>query len=197
MENYKSRKETCDILGIHYKTLYRLAENKEIETIKIGSQQMYNINKYLKSLKVENTNKKNICYCRVSSAKQKEDLNRQIKYMSEKYPNYEIIKDIGSGINMNREGLKKIIDLGIKGEINELVIAYKDRLCRFGFEMIERIIKEYSGGKIIILNKTEEETPTEELTKDILSIMNVYVAKVNGLRKYKSKITEEIKNKPK
>jgi len=158
---------------------------------------MYNVNKYLKVLKVENVNKKNICYCRVSSVKQKEDLNRQIKYMEEKYPNHEIIKDIGSGINMNRIGLNKIIDLGIKGEINELVIAYKDRLTRFGYEMIERIIKEYSNGKIIIVNKNEEETPTEELTKDILSIMNVYVAKVNGLRKYKTKMTSEVKNNKK
>jgi len=193
MENYKTRKETLEILGIHYKTLYKLAENKEIESIKIGSRQLYNINKYLKNLKIENVNKKNICYCRVSSKKQKEDLYRQIKYMEEKYPNYEIIKDIGSGINMNRDGLNKIIDLAIKGELNELVIAYKDRLARFGYDMIERIIKSYSNGKIIILNKEEEETPTEEITKDIVSIMNVYVAKVNGLRKYKRKMKREIK----
>jgi putative resolvase len=193
MDNYKTRKDACNILGIHYTTLYRLAEKEEIESIKIGSRQLYNVNKYLKKLKVENENKKNICYCRVSSAKQKEDLERQITYMKEKYPNHEIIKDIGSGLNMNREGLKKIIDMSINGEINELVITYKDRLARFGYEMIERLIKEYSGGKIIIINKKEEETPTEEITKDIMSIMNVYVAKVNGLRKYKNQIKEEIK----
>ncbi len=194
MENYKTRKEACGILGIHYVTLYRLAERKEIESIKIGERQLYNVNKYLKQIKAEDAIKKRkICYCRVSSSKQKEDLNRQIKYMEEKYPGYDIIKDIGSGINMKREGLNKIIDLGIKGELEELVIAYKDRLARFGYEMIERIIKEYSNGKIIIINKNEEETPTEEITKDILGIMNVYVAKINGLRKYKSKIKKEIK----
>ena len=194
MENYKTRKEACEMLGIHYVTLYRLAERKEIESIKIGERQLYNVNKYLKKIKAEDEIKKRkICYCRVSSAKQKEDLNRQIKFMEEKYSGYEIIKDIGSGINMKREGLNKIIDLAINGELGELVIAYKDRLARFGYEMIERIIKEYSNGKIIIINKSEEETPTEEITKDILSIMNVYVAKINGLRKYKSKIKKEIK----
>jgi excisionase family DNA binding protein len=196
MENYKTRKEVCEILGIHYSTLYKLAEKEEIETIKIGDRQLYNVNKYLKKIKVEDeSKKKKICYCRVSSSKQKEDLERQIKYMKEKFPMHEIIKDIGSGLNMNREGLKKIIDMGINGEIEELVIAYKDRLARFGYDMVERIIKEYSNGKIIIVNKDEEETPTEELTKDIVSIMNIYVAKVNGLRKYKNKMKKVIKDK--
>ena len=105
--------------------------------------------------------------------------------MKIKYPNYIIIKDIGSGLNYNRNGLLEIIDKAIKGEINELVIAHKDRLTRFGFELIENIIKKYSNGKIVIVNKQNNETPTEELTKDIISIMNIYVAKVNGLRKYK------------
>jgi len=193
MNNYKSRKETLEILGIHYKTLYKLAENNEIETVKIGSRQMYNINKYLQDIKVESPNKKVICYCRVSSQKQREDLKRQILYMESKYPGCEIIKDIASGINLNREGLNKIINMAIRGEIKELIIAYKDRLARFGYEMIEKIIKEYSNGKIIILNKTEEQTPTEEVTQDIISIMNVYVAKINGLRKYKKQIKDEIK----
>lgn len=78
-----------------------------------------------------------------------------------------------------------------------MVIAYKDRLARFGYDMVERLIKDYSNGKIIVVNKDEEETPTEELTKDIVSIMNVYVAKINGLRKYKRKMKIMIKNKGK
>jgi putative resolvase len=65
-------------------------------------------------------------------------------------------------------------------------------LARIGYELIENLIKEYSKGEIVILNKKEEETPNEEITKDILSIMNVYVAKINGLRKYKKMIKEEI-----
>ena len=58
--------------------------------------------------------------------------------------------------------------------------------------MIEWLITKYSNGKIIIINKNEEETPVKELTKDIVSIMNVYVAKVNGLRRYKTHIKKEI-----
>lgn len=66
------------------------------------------------------------------------------------------------------------------------MVAYKDRLTRFGYELIEDLIKERSGGKIILMNKTDELEPEEELIKDVLQIMNVYVAKMNILRKYKN-----------
>ena len=118
--------------------------------------------------------------------------------MKTKYPLYEIITDIASGLNFNRTGLNKIIDYAIKGEIEIVVISYKDRLARFGYELIEKLITDYSKGEgeIKIENKKEEETPQEEITKDIISIMNIYVAKINGLRKYKKQIKEEIsKNK--
>lgn len=194
--NYITRKEATKILGIHYHTLYKLAENKEIEVVKIGQRQLYNVNKYLQSKKIMSINqiKRKICYCRVSSSKQKEDLERQINAMKKLYPTFEIISDIGSGLNLNREGLKKIIDYAIKGEIEIVVVAYKDRLARFGYELIERLIKDYSGGEIKIENQDEEKTPMEELSKDIVSIMNVYVAKMNGLRKYKKLLTHDIKN---
>ena len=183
--NYVRRKIALERLGICYKTLYKMAKNNKIDTIMIENHMFYNVEKYIRTQQKDKIVKYNICYCRVSSLKQKEDLKRQIEFMKIQYPNYIIIKDIGSGLNYNRKGLLEIIDKAIKGEINELVIAYKDRLTRFGFELIENIIKKYSNGKIIIVNKNNNETPTEELTKDIIAIMNIYVAKVNGLRKYK------------
>ena len=194
MEGYLTRKVACDILKIHYNTLYKMAENKEIDSVIIGKQRMYNVKKYLseKGINQLKPNKKRVCYCRVSSSKQKEDLKRQVDYMKKEYPYHEIITDIASGLNYNREGLKKLLGYAMDGEIEEVVIAYKDRLSRFGYEMIEWIIKDKSNGKIKILNNNEEMTPTEEITKDIVAIMNVYTAKINGLRKYKKKITEEV-----
>ena len=105
---------------------------------------------------IKNMTKRKICYCRVSSRKQIEDLNRQIELMKITYPTYEIIKDIGSGLNYNRPGLLKIINYAMEGEIEEVIVAYKDRLTRFGYELIEYIIKEKSGGKITIINNIEE-----------------------------------------
>ena len=101
--------------------------------------------------------------------------------------NSEIIEDIGSGINFNRKGLRKIIKLGIEGKINKLVVAYKDRLTRFGFDLIEDLLKEYSNCEIVIENDKINKEPKEELVDDVLQILNVYTAKMNGLRKYKNK----------
>ena len=75
--------------------------------------------------------------------------------------------------------------MAIAGKVKELVVVHKDRLTRFGFDLIEDLIKKYSGGKIIIINQKEDISPEEELVKDVLQLMNVFVAKMNGLRKYK------------
>lgn len=198
MEGYLTRKAASDVLKIHYNTLYKMAENKEIDSAVIGKQRMYDVKKYLseKGINQTNANKKRICYCRVSSPKQKVDLKRQVDYMKKEYPYHEIITDVASGLNYEREGLKKLLAYAMEGELEEVVIAYKDRLTRFGYEMIEWIIKEKSNGKIKVLNNNEEMTPTEEISKDIVAIMNVYTAKINGLRKYKKPLTDEVLNTP-
>jgi len=121
----------------------------------------------------------------VSSASQKDDLERQVAFMKNKYPNHEIMTDIGSGINFKRKNLIKIINLAINNHIEEIVIAYKDRLCRFGYELIEMIINEHSKGRITVLNN-QDDSPQEELTKDLVSIINIFSAKLNGVRSYKT-----------
>jgi putative resolvase len=187
-------KEATKILSVHKNTLYRYADRGLIELIRTpGGKRLYNIKGYLeKTGIIKNEERKKICYCRVSTHGQKNDLERQKKYMLEKYPNYELITDIGSGINFNRKGLQKIMDLAIKGEIEILVVAYKDRLCRIGFEMIEYIINKHSNGKIIIENDIKS-SPEEEVVKDLLQILTVFSARVNGLRSYKNNIKSDNK----
>ena len=179
-------------------TLIKLVELNKIEYIKTeGNQRKYNADKYIRDNKVETDKDKNIilenipneklniCYVRVSTRGQKEDLERQKKYMKEKYPKYIIIEDIGSGINFNRIGLRKIIKLGIANKINTLVVAYKDRLTRFGFDLIKDLLLEYSNAEIKIENGKIMKEPREEIVDDVLQILNVYTAKINGMRKYK------------
>lgn len=202
-EQYVSGKEASKILGVHQRTLYLWENKKQIETIRTpGNKRLYNVKKYLEINKcidipieecknldeLDNSSiKLNICYVRVSTVNQKDDLERQKSLLKEKYNKNIFIEDIGSGLNLNKSGINKIIHLAIQGKINELVIAYKDRLTRFGFELIEELITKYSKGKIIVLNKKQETDPHEELVKDVMAIMNVYVAKMNGLRRYKNK----------
>ncbi len=197
MNKYVSAKEVQTLLGVQRSTLYRLEEAKKIDVLRTaGGKRLYNIKKYMRDNKIDNKSetRRKICYCRVSNSHQKEDLERQVKYMEDKYPDYEVIKEVGSGLNLTRKELKKIIKSAINGEIEEIVVAYKDRLCRFGYELINWIVEEYSDGKIRVEN-VKEETPQEEITKDIIQIMNVYSAKINGLRKYGKKIKEELTQK--
>ena len=157
-DKFVPRKKVLEKLGIHYQTLYNMVERNDIEYIKVGTKHLYNLDKYLRDNGVINEEKKKkICYCRVSSNKQKEDLKRQIEYMEEKYPNHKIISDIASSLNFKRKGLMEIINMAISGEVEELVIAYKDRLARIGYELIENIIIIYSKGKIIIIKTGEGE----------------------------------------
>jgi predicted site-specific integrase-resolvase len=108
----------------------------------------------------------------------------------------EIITDIGSGLNFKRKGLKTILERAIAGDIKELVVAHKDRLCRFGFELLEFIISKYSNGTIMVLDDKTSSTETE-FANDILQILTVFSARLNGRRKYKKKesIDETPENK--
>ena len=204
-KKYVGGKEASKILGVHQRTLYLWDKKGLIETIRTdGNKRLYNVEKYIQNKKcnenIENNNK--ICekiledinkiegklkltYARVSSHGQANDLERQKEILKKQYPEHIIITDIGSGINFNKYGIRKIIKLAIAGKIEELVIMHKDRLIRFGYELIEDLIKEYSGGKIIIVEKKEDNTAEEEMAIDVLQIMNVFTAKMNGLRKYK------------
>jgi len=197
-DKFVSRKIALEDLGLSPMTLLKLEENKKIEIIKtLGGHRKYNVDKYIREnlQKTKNNNqnqcknkikikKINLCYIRVSTIAQKDDLEQQKNYMKNKYPNYKIIEDIGSGINFNRKGFRKIIKMAIEGRINKLIVAYKDRLTRFGFDLINDLIKDYSNGELIIENEKNKKEPKEELVDDVLQILNVYTAKMNGLRKY-------------
>jgi len=194
---YVGGKQACEILGVHIQTLYNWEKKGLLEIIRSpGGKRFYNVDKYLQENNInakkniedneEKEIKEKICYIRVSTLGQKDDLKRQREYMHQKYKKHTIIEDIGSGINFNRRGLRKIIEMAIAGKLDELVLAHRDRLTRFGFDLIEDIIKKYSNGNIIIDDdKDNKKEPKEELVEDVLQILNVYTAKMNGLRKYK------------
>ncbi|NEO73651.1 IS607 family transposase [Moorena sp. SIO3H5] len=134
-------------------------------------------------------NTKTICYCRVSTSKQRDDLDRQVAYLHSLFPDAEIIKDIGSGLNYKRKGLRTILERLMRGDKLTIVIACRDRLTRFGFELIEYLVG-LNGGKILVLSQPES-CPESELTADLLSIIHVFSCRVHGLRKYGKKIKED------
>lgn len=128
--------------------------------------------------------KKIIGYCRVSSLKQKDDLERQVEnmqlYLSAKGQPYEIITDVGSGINYNNKGLQKLLKSVIAGEVSLIVVLYKDRLVRFGYELIEFIAEQYECDLEII--DSTEKTEEQELVEDLVQIITVFSCKLQGKR---------------
>ena len=158
-----------------------------------GGQRMYNL---AELLGVNDLTSPTIAYARVSRSDQKEDLERQHAVL-EAFCNKngwqtEIIRDLGSGMNENKKGLLRLLELLVQGQMSRLVITHKDRLLRFGGEIIFRIC-ELKGIEVVIINKGEQPSFEEELTRDVLEIMTVFCAKLYGRRSHKSKkMAEEI-----
>ena len=134
-------------------------------------------------------NKKIIGYCRVSSHKQKDDLERQIEnvktYMYAKGYQFEIITDIGSGINYNKKGLNQLIDMVTNSEVEKIVVLYKDRLIRFGYELIENLCNKF--GTIIEIIDNTEKTEQQELVEDLVQIVTVFSCRLQDKRANKAK----------
>lgn len=173
-------------LGLHPNTLRRYADEGKIRVIKnAAGQRLFDVESYIS----QSASDVVVCYARVSARKQRDDLDRQVAYLYSLYPNAEFISDIGSGINFKRKGLRSILDRLLQGDKLTLVVAHRDRLARFGFELIQYMV-EQNGGKIMVLDQTVY-SPESELTADILSILHVFSCRVNGLRKYSKKIKED------
>lgn len=136
-----------------------------------------------------------IGYCRVSSYKQKDDLQRQVEnmklYLDKQNKNYEIIEDIGSGINYTKKGLRTLLRKIVNNEVEKVVVLYKDRLLRFGFELVEYIANLY-GCEIEVIDSTEK-TEQQELVEDLVQIITVFSCKLQGKRANKArKMIEEL-----
>ena len=185
---YLPAKEASEVLGYHPDYLRRLANAGKIDVIRTtGGHRRYNVNAFIES-KSEST-LTTICYYRVSSTKQRDDLERQVTYMRSIYPTAEIIRDIGSGLNFKRKGLRSLLDRLLEGGQLSLVVAHRDRLARFGIDMLQYLV-ESNGGELVVLDQTVY-SPEDELRSDLLSILHVFSCRMHGLRRYCNQIKED------
>ena len=197
--------EASKITGLSIQTIRKLGDKKEIKCFKTPSgHRRFNkqdLEKFCDSNtineeKPENT-QVNYIYTRVSSKKQLDDLSRQIKYIQERnseYSSYISISDIASGINFKRKGLQTILDSCIQGVIGEVIVAHRDRLSRFGFDLIKLII-EKAGGTITVIDDTQHKSTEQELAEDLLSIIHIYSCGQMGKGSYKTKQCKGTENK--
>lgn len=199
MDTYIAIGEAAKLLGVSLSTLRRWeASGRLVPERTKGGRRRYLLSTVRPDLvrKVESV-KKTIAYARVSSHDQKDDLVRQKQvlemYCAKQGWQFEVISDLGSGMNYRKKGLKKLLDDIIDGRIGRLVITHKDRLLRFGAELVFSVC-EAKQVEVVILNLGEDTSFEEDLAKDVLEIITVFSARLYGSRSRKNqKLIEGIK----
>lgn len=185
-----SSKKACELYGVSGNTLRRWADAGSIEYKRTpGNQRTYFVSS-TGVFKANEETRKNYLYVRVSSKKQKDDLDRQIEFLRSKYPDHIVVKDIASGLNYRRKGLLELLEQSNRGEVNEIVVFSKDRLCRFGYELLEWSFAQ-NNTKLVVHEQTDK-SPEQEFTEDILAILQVFACRWNGKRKYRINKKQEV-----
>jgi len=130
--------------------------------------------------------KRKICYARVSSKHQMDDLTRQLQFLRFHYPNHEFISDVGSGINWNKPGFISLLESILQRTVSEVVVTEIDRLARFSTDLLRQLFK-LCGCEIVVHNQDNRAILgfEEQLVQDVLHILHVYTCKINGRRKRK------------
>jgi putative resolvase len=182
--------KAAETLGVSIQTLRRweLSGSFLPDRKSGGGTRYYDLDRLLGFKKTDNN--LTIAYARVSSHDQKDDLARQAKLLSSYCTshgwNYEVIQDLGSGMNYYKKGLKRLVELILDRQIQRLVLTHKDRLLRFGAELIFTLC-ETRQVEVVIINQGVDTSFEEELAKDVLEIITVFSARLYGARSHKNK----------
>jgi len=194
--------EASRLTGLEAQTIRKMADQNVISGYKTPSgQRRCNLQSIQEFCTAANARKEeqpiqkeNFVYARVSSKKQMDDLSRQVEYLCRpEYSSYRVITDVASGINFKRKGLSTILDACLQKNIGEVVIAHRDRLCRFGYELVEQLVHR-AGGKITVLDNSIDKTSEQELTEDLLSIIHVFSCRQMGKRSYANRKIQSIED---
>ena len=198
MSKYYSIREFSKILGVSAQTLRNWDAKGKLHPHHTSSNgyRYYSQEQLNQVMNIKpNLDRLVIGYCRVSSNKQKDDLERQIEnmkmYLTAQGKPYEIITDIGSGINYNNKGLKELIQRITQNKVEKIVVLYKDRLLRFGFELVE-FVASLHDCNIEVIDNTEK-TEQQELVEDLVQIITVFSCKLQDKRANKTrKLVKEL-----
>lgn len=178
-------------LGLHPMTVRRWIEAGKINSVQIGREARIPVTE-IERLMGEQPTGVIVLYGRVSGHGQKDDLDTQLKalqvWAAKERPKREtlVISDIGSGLNSERKGLQKLIRQAQDRKIVEVVVTYKDRLTRFGFEYLHALFLT-CGVRMTVLNADETVSPEKELTDDLIAIITSFSGRLYGMRSHKQK----------
>jgi putative resolvase len=187
MPNYVPPRIASTRLGVSTKTLERWYAAGKISAIETpGGQRRYDCDSIISAV---SGSRATVIYARVSSRSQKLDLDSQVEFLKSKYPQADLITDIGSGLNFKRKGLQALLERVLSDDVGLVVIAHKDRLCRFGFDLVAWICDRQKC-QILVLDQAHL-SPEREMVEDILAIIHVFSCRLYGLRKYKKTVRED------
>ncbi len=198
MERLYSLKEAKKLLGVTTRTIQRWDKEGKIRVVRTVGGRRRVPESEIKRVLGLGEERVAVGYARVSSSTQKDDLERQKKlvlnYAKEKgYEDIQVLADVGSGLNENRKNFLKLLGMVMERKISKVIIAYEDRLTRFGFETLRKIFQAF-GTSIEVVNH-EEKTPQEELVEDLITIVSHFAGKLYGLRSHRyEKLVEGAKN---
>ncbi|MEO1428435.1 MAG: IS607 family transposase [Cyanobacteria bacterium J06633_8] len=195
--NYKPH-EFAKLIGVSVKTLQRWDNQGKLPAKRTPSNYRYYTDDDLRIAlgeKPKSEDREVVVYCRVSSSNQRSELKNQIKAMEEfanhcGYPVSRTISEIGGGLNFKRKKFLEMIVSMLKGEIEVIIVAHKDRMCRFAFDFVEQLAK-YSDCKIIVANQTHLSSEAE-LWDDLLAIVHCFSCRLYSLRSDSKNLKKEL-----
>jgi len=187
------------LVGVTVKTLQRWDRTGALEALRTSTNRRYYTDTHLATvLKTPKAEPRIICYCRVSSQAQRPDLKNQRKALEQfllvrGLANAEFVEEIGGGLNLKRPLFQQLIFDIEDGKVGKLIIAHRDRLCRFGFDLIKAICVR-RGCELLELNQ-EKLSPEQEMVQDLMTIVHCFSSRLYGLRNYKKYIKDALKEK--
>src|SRR5690606_37588095 len=190
-EIYIDSRQARLLAGVSAVTLRRWHKQNQVRVVRRSTgKRTYNQSDIYHNIgrDITPTQKRKICYSRVSSKGQVDDLVRQSEYLRFHYPVYELVSDVGSGINWYRKGFKAILESVLQGNVSEIVVTDIDRLARFSTDLLRQLFK-LCGCKLVVHNEKDRTNIgfEEQMVFDVLHILHVYTCKINGKRKRKIK----------
>jgi len=186
-------KEVCGLLGVSYPTLRRWIKEGRVRAVQtVGGKYRIPESEVRRLLSgVIGKEVRAVIYARVSSGDQRSDLEQQIQYLTQYcsakgYKVVDVLSDVASGLNTERRGLLKLFNYVVNRQIDVVVVTYKDRLTRFGYEYLEYFLNQY-GVRVEVVYGEEPKGTYQELVEDLIAMVTSFAGKLYGIRSHRKK----------
>jgi excisionase family DNA binding protein len=182
------------LLGVHAQSLRKWEKEGKIKAYRTPGGQRRFLKKEIEGFAGNCQSVITVCYARVSTSTQRDDLERQLEYLRQRYPEGEFISEVGSGLNFRRKKFLSLLERVMQQAVGRIVVAHPDRLVRFGFELVRWLCEKHDVELLVLDNR--KLSPEQELVADMLSIIHCFSSRLYGMRKYRDQIKQELWQEP-